>query len=88
MVEDEGQSEEVVSELVFSQDFLSVFKAVHRFPCVVANKVSFPFDQKPVILTPFLVAHDCFYLIFFFVFDKVRGWFREIGAMGLGFAIR
>jgi len=88
MVEDEGGSEEVVSELVFSQDFLSIFKAVRRFPCVVTNGVFFPFDEIPVSSTPFLVAHDCFYLVFFFAFNKVRGWFREIGAMGLGFAIR
>ena len=88
MVEDEGRSEEVVSELIFSQDFLSVFKAVCRFSCVVANGVFFPFDEIPVSLTPFLVVHDCFYLVFFFAFDKVRRWFREIGAMGLSFAIR
>ena len=87
-VEDEGRSEEVVSELVFSQDFLSVFKAVCRFPCIVANGVFFPFDKIPVSLTPFLVAHDHFYLVFFFAFDKVRRWFCEIGAVGLGFAIR
>jgi len=77
-----------VSELVFSQDFLSIFKAVHRFPCVVTNGVFFPFDEIPVSSTPFLVVHDRFYFIFFFAFDKVRGWFCEIGAMGLGFAIR
>jgi len=88
MVENEGQSEEMVSELVFSQDFLSIFKAVHRFPCVVANGVFFPFDEIPVSSTPFLVALDCFYLIFFFAFDKVRGWFHEIGAVGLSFTIR
>jgi len=84
----EGQSEEVVGELVSSQDLLSVFKATHSFPCVVANGVSFPFDEIPVSLTPFLVARDCFYLVFFFTFDKVRGWFHEVGAMGLSLAIR
>ena len=77
-----------MSELVFNQDFLSVFKAVRRFPCVVANGVFFPFDEIPVSSTRFLVAHDRFYLVFFFTFDKVKGWFREIGAMGLGFTIR
>jgi len=77
-----------VSELIFSQDFLSVFKAVHRFSCVVANRVFFPFDKILVSSTPFYVAHDRFYFIFFFAFNKVRGWFHEIGAMGLGFAIR
>ena len=30
-----------MSELVFGQDFLSIFKAVRRFPCVVANGYSF-----------------------------------------------
>jgi len=88
MVEDEGRSEEVVSELVFSQDFLSVFKATCRFPCVVTNGVSFPFDKIPVSSTPFLVAHDHFYFVFFFAFDKVRGWFHKVGAMGLDLMIR
>jgi len=77
-----------MSELVFSQDFLSVFKAVRRFPCVVANGVFFLFDEIAISLTPFLVAYDRFYLVFFFAFNKVRGWFREIRAVGLGFAIR
>ena len=84
----EGQSEEVVGELISSQDFLSIFKATRRFPCVVTNGVSFPFDKVPVSLAPFLVARDHFYLIFFFTFDKIRGWFHEVGAMGLGFTIR
>jgi len=88
MVEDEGQSEEVVNELVFSQNFLSVFKVTHRFPCVVTNGVFFPFDKIPVSSTLFLVGHDYFYLIFFFTFNEVRGWFHEVGAMGLGLAIR
>ena len=78
----------MVNELVFSQDFLSVFKAARRFPCVVTNGVSFPFDKIPVSLIPCLVAHDHFYFIFFFTFDKVRGWFYEVGAMGLSLAIR
>jgi len=77
-----------VGELVFSQDFLSIFKAARRFSCVVANGVSFSFDKIPVSSTPFLVAHDRFYLIFFFAFDKVREWFHEVGAMGLSLVIR
>jgi len=84
----EGQSEEVVGELVSSQNFLSIFKAIHRFPCVVTNGVSFPFDEILVSSTPFLVACNCFYLVFFFTFDKVRGWFHEVGAVGLGLTIR
>jgi len=83
----EGQSEEVVDELVSSQDFLSIFKATCRFPCVVTNGVSFPTDEVLVSLAPFLVAHDRFYLIFFFTFDKVGRWFHEVGAMGLSLAI-
>jgi len=77
-----------VSELVSSQNFLSIFKATCRFSCVVTNGVSFPFDEVPVSSAPFLVAHNCFYLIFFFTFDKVRRWFHEVGAMGLGLVIR
>jgi len=77
----------VVGELVFCQDFLSIFKAACRFPCVVTNGVSFPFDKIPVFLAPFLVACGCFYLIFFFTFNKVNRWFHEVGAMGLGLMI-
>ena len=84
----EGRSEEVVGELVLHQDFLSIFKATHRFPCVVANGVFFPFDKVSVSSAPFLVACDCLYFGFFFTFDKVRRWFHEVGAMGLSFAIR
>jgi len=83
-----GQSEEVVGESVSSQDFLSIFKAACRFPCIVTNGVSFLFDKVLVSLAPFLVAHDCFYLVFFFTFDEVRRWFHEVGAMGLGLTIR
>jgi len=67
-----------VGELVFCQDFLSVFKATCRFPYVVANGVS---------SAPFFMAHDCLYLVFFFAFDKVRRWFHEVGAVGLGLVI-
>ena len=85
---DEEQSEEVVGELVLCQDFLSIFKATCWFPCVVANGVSFPFDEVPVSWATFLVAHNCFYLIFFFAFNKIRGWFHEVEAVHLGFMIR
>jgi len=83
----EGQSEKVVGELVFHQDFLSIFKAACRFPCVLANRVFFLFDEVPVSLALFLVAHDCFYLVFFFAFDKIRGWFHKVGAVGLSLII-
>ena len=78
----------MVSELVFHQDFLSIFRATCRFLCVVANGVSFPFDKVPVSLAPFLVACDSLYFVFFFTFNKVRRWFHEVGAMGLGLTIR
>jgi len=84
----EGQSEEVVGELVFHQDFLSIFKAAHRAPCIVTNGIFFPFDEVPVSSAPFLVARDCLYFIFFFTFDKVRRWFHEVGAMSLSLTIR
>ena len=77
-----------MSELVLRQDFLSIFKAARRFPCVVANGVSFPFDEVSVSLAPFFVAHNCLYFIFFFAFDKIRGWFHKVGAVGLSFMIR
>jgi len=44
----EGWSKEMVGELVFHQDFLSVFKATRRLPGAVANGISFPFDKIPV----------------------------------------
>jgi len=54
----EGQSEEVVDELVFCQDFLSVFEAARSF-----------------------------HLVFFFAFNKIRGWFYKIEAVGLSLMI-
>ena len=83
----EGQSEEVVGELVSSQNFLSIFKAIHRFPCVVTNGVSLPLDEIAVSSAPFLVTCDSFYFIFFFSFDKVRRWFHEVRTMGFCFTI-
>ena len=77
-----------MGELVLCQDFLSIPEAACRFPYVVTNRVFFPFDKILVSLAPFLVACDCLYFIFFFTFDKVRRWFNEVGAMGLGFVIR
>jgi len=77
-----------VGELVFHQDFLSVFKAIRRLPGVVADGVSFSFDKIPVSSAPHLVVRDHFYFVFFFTFDKVRRWFHKVGAMGLGLAIR
>ena len=84
----EGRSEEMVGELVFHQDFSSIFKAIRRLPGVVADGVSFPFDKIPVSSAPCLVVRDRFYFVFFFTFDKVRRWFHKVGAMGLGLAIR
>jgi len=84
----EGWSKEMVGELIFHQDFLSIFKATRRLPGVVANGISFPFDKIPVSSAPHLVVRDCFYFVFFFALDEIRGWFHEIGAVGLGFAIR
>ena len=79
--------EEMVGELVFLQDFLSVFKIAWWFPCVVTNGVSFPFDEIAISSTPFLVTHDCFYLVLLFFFDKVRRWFHEVQTMGFSFTI-
>ena len=72
----------------YSVDFLRIFKAVRRFPCVVTNGVFFSFDEILVSSTLFHVAHDRFYLVFFFAFNQIRGWFREIGAVVLSFMIR
>jgi len=69
----------VVSELVLHQNFLSIFKATHWFPCVVANGVSFPFDEIPVSSTPFLVAHDCFYLNSSLPLTRSGGGFMKLG---------
>jgi len=77
-----------VGELVFHQDFSSVFKATWWLPGVAANGVSFLFDKILVSSAPRLVVRDRFYFVFFFTFDKVRRWFHKVGAMGFGLAIR
>jgi len=79
--------EEVVGELIFLQDFLSISKVAQWFPCVVTNGVSFPLDKISVSFTPFLVTCDSFYFIFFFFFDKVRRWFHKVRTMDFSFTI-
>ena len=80
--------EEVMGELVFLQDFLSIFEVARWFPCVVTNGVSFPLDEIAVSSTPFLVTCDSFYFIFLFSFNKVRRWFYKVRTMGFSFTIR
>ena len=79
--------EEVVGELVFLQDFLSIFKVAQWFPCVVTNGASFSFDKIAVSSAPFFVTCDSFYFIFFFSFNKVSRWFHEVRTMGFSFSI-
>ena len=76
-----------MGELIFLQDFSSVFKVARWFPCVVTDRVSFLLDKIVVFSAPFLVTCDHFYFIFFFSFDKVRRWFHEVWTMGFSFTI-
>ena len=53
------------------------------FPCVVALRVSFPFDEilessRPSMM---LVVSDTLHFVFFFSVDKVRRWTGEIWFM-------
>jgi len=57
-------------------------------PCVVTIRVSFPFDEIPGSLTPFLVACDGFYLLFFLTSDNVRMVFLKVVAIGLSLTMR
>ena len=60
------------------------------FPCVVRIGVSFPFDEilKLSFTSEMTVINDGLDLVFFGVFDKVRGWPRVVGPVFCGFAIR
>ena len=63
---------------------------VSCFPCVVCIGITLPFDEvlKLSFTSEVTVINDGFYLIFFGVFDKVRGWPRVVGPVFHGFAIR
>ena len=60
------------------------------FPCVVAFRISLPFDE---ILEPFgssvlLVCDNSFDFVFFFSINEVRGWSGEVWAVRSCFVIR
>ena len=58
-------------------------------PCVVAIRVSNPFDQvlELLIMSVISVIDDTFYFIFFFPIDKVRWWSGEVRAVCSCFVI-
>ena len=53
------------------------------FPCVVAFRVAFPFEEilESFILSKSLVHLNVFYLIFCFSPDKIGQWSGEVWAM-------
>ena len=63
---------------------------VSCFPRVVCIGVAFPLDKiLELSFTPKVtVINDSLDLVFFGVFDEVRGWPRVVGPMFHGFAIR
>ena len=50
------------------------------FPCVVAFRVSLPFDEvlEPSSLPVMTVIDNTLHFIFFFSVDKVRWWSRKV----------
>ena len=60
------------------------------FPCVVAVRISDPFDKvlESLIMSVVSVVDGLFDLIFFFSIDKVRWWLGEVRAMCLCFMIQ
>ena len=63
---------------------------VSCFPCVVCIGITFPFDEVLELLftSEVTVINDGLDLVFFGVFDKVRGWPRVVGSVFRGLAIR
>ena len=63
---------------------------VSWFPCVVAIRIPFPFDE--VLKTPFVavkaVINDGLDLVLFCVFDQFRGWPRVVDPVFCRLAIR
>ena len=60
------------------------------FPCVVRVGVSLPLDKilELSFTSEMTVINDGLDLVFFGVFDKVRGWPRVVGPVFCGFPIR
>ena len=63
---------------------------VSCFPCVVCIGVPFPFDEilELSFTAKMTVINDGLDLVFFGVFDKVRGWSHVVGPVFCCFAIR
>ena len=56
---------------------------VSWFPCVVAIRISNPFDKVLEVLVTSMVSviNDTLYLVFLFSINKVRWRLGEVGAM-------
>ena len=63
---------------------------VRCLPHVIRIGVAFPFDKilELSFTSEVTVINDSLDLIFFGVFDKVRGWPRVVGPMFYSFAIK
>ena len=63
---------------------------VSCFPCVVCIGIPFPFDEvlELSFTAKVTVINDGLDLVFFGIFDKVRGWPRVVGPVFYGFTIR
>ena len=67
---------------------LGMFRGPFRDPGVFFGRVSPPSDQEGAGGRRSTVVDNIFNFVFFFSFDKVRRWCREVLAMDLVFAIR
>ena len=68
------------------------FRGMHLiswFPCVIAFRVPFPFDEilEPSSPTVTSVVNDTLHLILLFTVNQVRWWSGEIGSVCCGFVI-
>ena len=63
---------------------------VDCFPCVVCIGIALPFDEilELSFTSKVTVIYDGLNLVFFGVFDKVRGWPHVVGPMFHSFTIR
>ena len=74
--------------LIQGESRLGIFQVPFRDPRIFLSRVSLPLDQEGAGGRRSAVADNLFNFIFFFSFDKVRRWHREVLAMDLVFAIR
>ena len=69
--------------LVIKFDQVRGMYLISWFPCVIAFRVSFSFDEvlEPSRLSVMMVIDNALHFVFFFSVDKVRWWSGKVWSM-------